>query len=296
MGISAFIGPALGLVGSLFGSKKQARSQETQNYQNLAMQKEFAQQGIRWKVEDAKRAGLHPLAALGANTMSYSPQRVGTTPSPDFRGFGQDISRAIQTQKTAGERELIALQILDAKETVKHKELINQGLQKKLSELDATPPMPSTPHDPESGVLRSSPTDYVGIQGNRGVKWKDRDLEKSDRPGIAAGMAPGEQFVRMGEKTAMRTISKELSEPMESSWFSNFQYFGYRLAEHVKRFVRAYGSDASVRQFVKYLRKQQPNRSAGKGREWRYNHWTGLWKSRKIGKRSKVLDSKFIPY
>ena len=40
-----------------------------QEYQN---QKEFAQHGLRWKVEDAKQAGINPLVALGASTHSPS--------------------------------------------------------------------------------------------------------------------------------------------------------------------------------------------------------------------------------
>jgi len=63
-------------------------------------QKEFAQSGIQWKVKDAAKAGVHPLYALGANTNSYAPQSVGSTPTPsgDF-GYladaGQHLGRGI---------------------------------------------------------------------------------------------------------------------------------------------------------------------------------------------------------
>lgn len=44
-----------------------------------ASQREFAQHGVRWRVADAKAAGVHPLYALGASTPSYSPvHQVGT--------------------------------------------------------------------------------------------------------------------------------------------------------------------------------------------------------------------------
>ena len=38
--------------------------------------KQFAKRGIQWRVHDAKKAGLHPLAALGAQTTSFSPSFV----------------------------------------------------------------------------------------------------------------------------------------------------------------------------------------------------------------------------
>lgn len=81
-GIGKFL---FGSLGSLFGqdqAKKQAKYQ-------LA----FAKNGIQWKVEDAKKAGIHPLYALGAPTMSFSPTAVGGS---SWAGdAGQDISRAI---------------------------------------------------------------------------------------------------------------------------------------------------------------------------------------------------------
>lgn len=67
----------------------------------MAMQKQFAQNGIRWKVEDAKRAGIHPLYALGAPTMSYSPVATGDY---GVSQAGQDIGRAIDQTRTQPER------------------------------------------------------------------------------------------------------------------------------------------------------------------------------------------------
>lgn len=89
--------------------------------QNMAMQKEFAQMGIRWKVEDAKAAGLHPLAALGAQTSSFSPVSLGgEAPKMDFGSMGQDLSRAFKAAATKEERDAIDLE--------KTKDLAREGL------------------------------------------------------------------------------------------------------------------------------------------------------------------------
>lgn len=42
------------------------------NASNLQLQKDFAQQGLSWKIQDAKNAGISPLAALGANVSAPS--------------------------------------------------------------------------------------------------------------------------------------------------------------------------------------------------------------------------------
>lgn len=44
---------------------------------SLSAQKEFAQNGISWRVNDARNAGIHPLAALGANVSSGPTMAVG---------------------------------------------------------------------------------------------------------------------------------------------------------------------------------------------------------------------------
>lgn len=56
-------------------------------------QHKFAHNAIQWKVKDAQKAGVHPLYALGAPTMSYSPVSIGG--ASNFSEVGQDISRAI---------------------------------------------------------------------------------------------------------------------------------------------------------------------------------------------------------
>lgn len=113
MAAPSLIGRGLDMI---FNQKQQAA--------NTATQKEFAQHGIRWRVEDAKAAGIHPLYALGAQTQSFSPIHVGT----DFAGMGQDISRAIDATRTSGERADARLAAL----TLERAELENDLLRSQI--------------------------------------------------------------------------------------------------------------------------------------------------------------------
>lgn len=65
-----------GLLGVDLGRSDREDRANAQFDANQAMQREFAQMGVRWRVEDAKAAGLHPLAALGVQPAQSQPMQV----------------------------------------------------------------------------------------------------------------------------------------------------------------------------------------------------------------------------
>lgn len=76
------------------------------NERNIAMQREFAQNGIQWKVADAKKAGIHPLYAMGNSGISFSPQTVGGSGlGSALASAGQDVSRAISSTQDQPTRD-----------------------------------------------------------------------------------------------------------------------------------------------------------------------------------------------
>lgn len=104
--IGSVVGPAIGGVLGLVGNSQANSANAALAQQNYEAQKEFAQYGIRWKVADAKAAGIHPLAALGAMTSGYTPsQTMFTSPDYSFVGeMGQNIGRAVDAKRTNAER------------------------------------------------------------------------------------------------------------------------------------------------------------------------------------------------
>ena len=102
------LGSVVSAVGSIAGGILGANSAQNVASMNYEAQKEFAQNGIRWKVEDAKRAGIHPLYALGASTQGYSPSGgyTGDYGIADAAAhFGQGYERAQQAKMTKEERD-----------------------------------------------------------------------------------------------------------------------------------------------------------------------------------------------
>jgi hypothetical protein len=129
--LSSLAGAALNVGGALI-NKRQADKQHQFNthqfHTGLAQQEKFAKAGIRWKVADARAAGIHPLAALGASTSYGSPATVGTAPVADMQGMGQDIGRAIAATSTNHERKVMDLQLDNMKmdNEMKRMEVISQ--------------------------------------------------------------------------------------------------------------------------------------------------------------------------
>jgi len=144
------------LLGGLLGDSRNASEaektrgwQDWWNHKNIELQKEFAQNGIRWKMEDAARAGIHPLAALGAQGQSFSPLSVGDSGfTPSGMGnavaeMGQSIGRAVSAQSTAAERTESKLRLASLEQDVIGKQLQNSLLRQQAATASVGPGLPS---------------------------------------------------------------------------------------------------------------------------------------------------------
>lgn len=116
--LSALIGGGFSLFGGLLNSGAQADANAAnlafareQAMRNERLQREFAQSGIQWRVEDAKKAGIHPMYALGTGVTPFSPSSSAFQSVPEtgmgsaLSSMGQDLSRAIHATRSAAGRE-----------------------------------------------------------------------------------------------------------------------------------------------------------------------------------------------
>lgn len=227
--IGGAIGGALGLIGS---SQSQANAAKL-NQLNYEHQKEFAQNGIRWRVADAKAAGIHPLAALGAQTSSYSPSAV-IGDSPDFsflKDMGQGIDRAMDakaTQKERAEREEKSNALFN--EELKGKQLQNQETETRIQQMkwdmamDAArnaersvrtqqqvPPMPSLAPDGSLMPGQSNATSPGGIES----KPAEIVVNEPGRPGQERGSITELGFSRTNDGGYVPVMSNDAKQRYE---------------------------------------------------------------------------------
>lgn len=220
-------GIAGSVVSGLFGKERDSDSQEfatQRSEQEYQRQKEFAQMGIRWKAEDAKAAGLHPLAAIGGVGASYSPTLVmpDRSPMPDFAGtgekigsyleqMGQNTARAQNATATVEERRLAELAIRNA-------ELRNSSLELDLAAKTAAllgqpsnPPLPSAagPSVVSSGHTLSAVGRGIKVEPSTSV------VASPANTGLEAASTPFAKRHNLGRGLGVMLPSQAAAEALE---------------------------------------------------------------------------------
>lgn len=171
--LGALLGAGASLIGGFLNSSAQKDANAANAAaaaQNIALQREFAQNGIQWKVKDAAKAGVHPLYALGANTTSFSPVSVGATPVSGMgnalAGMGQDISRAVAAPHGAGAKvggAMLAQQTASNALDLETKSLQNQLLRAQIVKMTQPGTPPGVPFEhSESSKPEENPAIMAG--------------------------------------------------------------------------------------------------------------------------------------
>lgn len=183
--------------------------------ENRRMQREFAQMGIQWRAEDARKAGIHPLAALGAQTHAFQPSFVGDSGGGGGSewGFlsemGQQAIRALSASSTQEQREMEQLQVATAHTQLEGATIDNQIKLARLREMQSVGP----------AFPRVNTDNFVPGQGNTAGMVIDRPLERvvsaPNRPAQEAGWRPDVSYSRT-DTGLQPMIPTSLSESLES--------------------------------------------------------------------------------
>lgn len=184
-GILGGIGQAAGGIGGLFGGSKGGPDWTSIQLmrEQQQMQKEFAQNGIRWRVADAKAAGLHPLAAISAAGATFSPAsyagdlRGSSDMSQSLREMGQGLGRAVAATQTKEERVASAFELTRQRQEIERGDLINAKLAADLAlmQTGVGPGMPSNVANPANTVASA-----------KGYVMKDAEVTSTGSAGVTA--------------------------------------------------------------------------------------------------------------
>jgi len=270
-------------ISSLFGGDDGDYQQRLQ----ADTQREFAQMGIRWRVEDAKAAGLHPLAAIGAAGASYSPtvvagepnfaSRLGSLAEP-LRQMGQNTKRAEVVTQTPMERELEALalrraqlqnQLLEGQIASEWASVMGQPPQQTLPAVVA-PARPATVRGPSGlpvakpGAVRAVPSESI-----------------SSAPGdfgLEAGASPGFKQFNIGKDWGMELPNTQLAEIMENMGIAGHVLMpGIMAARGTQQYIDTKASRKSA---------GPPYPSPAPNKKWFFNNVTGQWVLQTVGPAS----------
>lgn len=126
------------------------------------LQREFAQMGIQWRVQDAIAAGVSPLFALGAQTPSYQPvgQYGGQEPSNEWASLLSGVASLALKQADPYTREMREINLKRARTAAESDQVQLQILQHQLYNSMGPPAPPSGAYQPPPDVIVGA---YKGV-------------------------------------------------------------------------------------------------------------------------------------
>lgn len=232
---------------------------------NRQLQMDTLHNQIQWRVEDAKKAGIHPLYALGATPYSYSPASTAFTATGSgdaFSQVGQNIERARIAGMSQRERAEAAAQaiIRQKQESVifnlqaENMALENDKLRSQIAQLNSPGTGPGVSTAAPGSVNINPDNVVVGSVGEPARSPGEvTDYSFQAQPGGRYGIVPSYD-------------TKQRIEDMPSEW----QWFlrnGLLPNDNVFR----------------ELERQHPSRA---GHEWRYDPVMGsFWQRPLRGRR-----------
>ncbi len=184
--------------GAYFGGKSAGKAQKKAGKRNVRYQRQFAQQGVSWRVNDAMRAGLSPLAALGVSVPGFQSQ---VAPDAEGRGITRAASEMGQGIKGAA-LSTLQTKAVEADVGLKQAKTAMLGAQIAAMGSGGYPAV-----DPSFGIMGQE-TAGGGrqiLQGNPVYEVKPHMV--SDQLGIRAGWQPFEQRIISKEGFATFTMS-----------------------------------------------------------------------------------------
>jgi len=255
------LGAAGSVIGSIFG--------KSEADQNVKMQKQFAQQGIQWKVADAKKAGIHPLYALGAQTHSFAPVQTGI--SENMASAGQSLGRAVDAYRSNGER-LDGFTKASQSLQLENQKLNNDLLKQQLASNQATLNQPGTPPAAPSAGSRY----LMPGQGSTASNLVSRQpLQVSTVDPSAKQNEPASHAEVGWARTATGlapTRSKDFMDRSEDDWAAAL---GWNIRNRLAPMMS--------------IKNTKPPVSPGRGRMWEWNAFMQEYQSVPIPNKPFIL-------
>lgn len=156
---------------NIWNANKQAKSQ-----------RQFAQHGLSWRVADAKRSGIHPLAALGFQGTQYSPQSLGIGDS--LKDAGQAVDNALHRATDQHSRTMASL--AEERAVLENAHLKDQIISHRANRTGTPPalrrsgdPLQPPPPPEHYGLLLGSPQ-QTNPHFSDAQKFTDRYGESAD--------------------------------------------------------------------------------------------------------------------
>lgn len=185
--------------GPLIGGAISSSSANKSNKRAIAFQDEVNKHSIYWRTKDAKRSGLHPLAALGVSPGNGAPPFMASD-------MGQDVSRAIKALGSAADRGSSEMKELAMERARLENDLIRAQTTKVNRSTNPPMPQPNSKHT----TAVSGDHDAVNI-----IPHEITSPRSSNR-GMTSGVPPAAMEIRNRDGSTSVVPSQDVSEALEA--------------------------------------------------------------------------------
>ena len=211
----------------------------------MGLSEEMARMGIRWRVEDAKAAGLHPMAALGASTPTYSGGQSINPGQSGIQGVAQlagiigmltNMFSSIKGQETAGQRSSMGNRFTQQDQNTGRVEVV-PVTQEMLNKADGTmragihPQLSWEPSNTVPGLVKlNAGPNAVGIEEDPGAVIRRQtfiniNLPKLNRKYRNPSNRKGPGWNRF--KKMIISMEPNTTPQPGKRWIWSFQHGGY---------------------------------------------------------------------
>lgn len=262
----------------LLGGLISSGSNSSSNAMNAQLQREFAQNGIRWRVEDAKAAGLHPLAALGTSGASASPSFVAGDLGESIARAGQSMGDIVSRTRTATEAAIqdAQLESLKASSAKDYAQAAYWTSEAKRAGQVAANPMPASVAP--TGVVQVKPDQVIStkpgdpsVTAGQHAGYTDNILSRSSRSGKTLhGVVPysDDGWSEGKESAEWYDIPEIVRKSAEASGMSAWEWIQRYVLGHdfVDSAEEATGQMAIGKKLYHYFRGTPPKNPSSGGR------------------------------
>lgn len=233
--LGSLLGVAGSLIGGLFG--------KSEADQQMKEQRKYAQNAIRWRAADARAAGIHPLAALGASSPNYTPVNsgLGSAIGDGLANLGNAVGDTAPRQQKAITASIVGKNNAEAElARAQSRTLIHRASQVPLTGTaggtnlgDVAPE--GNNFGPRAGKSKNSMfQEWTGPDGKSPVVILNPDLMGD--PFEIIGGASADKWSKVGHQ--LRPNVEELSRIIEWANENTPEKFGRRYGEPVNKWLR----------------------------------------------------------
>lgn len=266
----SLFGDILRFGGDVLGMESSRKSSSKNIDAQIAWQRELAERGISMKVDDARRAGLHPLAVLGANTMSPTPISVMDDRRGDYISrMGQGLGR-IFDYFSKDQKSLRALGLKKSAEELESIKLDNEIKRKNLN---------AQPLQAGAGNVGLTATGATMLNDGQiqGATIIPQEIKHSTNLGLESGVKPLE-FVNVDENGfLMKLPPMEQAMGLQSSFIDRLHYTGQKFWNELKAQYKSL-SPKFTKKFASEMRKERAKLPKVKGKHWVWNVRRSTWR------------------